>query len=180
MYVMKYMHSTVACVFVYGWNCQVTPRSPFWLLIILISSSFIALHRESLEGWINMIDGHLTELLKQFYFTKKRLMYVSRYVTPSGMFPSAMAPTAHAWLTRDSRQSRDMLTPLPGSIHSRGDRHPMPFLCLFWWCNACDICFIFCKHGVYCTPHVYKIWSINPMHCIIKTNRQKAWDDNLA
>ena len=33
--------------------------------------------------------------------------------------------------------------------HPRGDRHSMPFVGLFWWCNAWDLCFIFRKHGFY-------------------------------
>ncbi len=28
------------------------------------------------------------------------------------------------------------------ATHSRGERQPMPFVCLFWWCNVWEICII--------------------------------------
>ncbi len=36
------------------------------------------------------------------------------------------------------------------------------------------------KMAKYSYPFVYIKWSISSMHCIIKTHRQKAWDDGVA
>ncbi len=49
------------------------------------------------------------------------------------------------------------------STHSRGDRHPMTFVSLFWWCNAWDLCFIFCKHEVYTLRNYFYI-DMDPLH----------------
>ncbi len=43
-----------------------------------------------------------------------------------------------------------------------------------------QFCFVCTPWRVYSYPFVYIKWSISPMHCIIKTHRQKAWDDGVA
>ncbi len=52
-------------------------------------------------------------------------------------------------------------------------------------CYAWMIRFMFCKQkgreqSVYSYPFVYIKWSISPMHYIIRTHRQTAWDDGVA
>ena len=55
-------------------------------------------------------------------------------------------------------------------IHTMEDHHPMPFDHLFWWCNAWEICFIFCKGSAqkrHFLPRnrsrIYPIWSKSKM-----------------
>ena len=62
-----------------------------------------------------------------------------------------------------------------------GECQPMHFVlvCLFWLCNAWEICLVFCKQTFTLQPCISKILSISAMHCIIKTNIQKAWVDVL-
>ncbi len=48
--------------------------------------------------------------------------------------------------------------------------HPMPFVFFILICDAWEICFILHK-----MKHIS-----HALHCIIKTHRQKAWDDGVA
>ncbi len=50
-------------------------------------------------------------------------------------------------------------------IHWALPRYPMPFVCVFWWCNAWEICYIF-KHISHASQ--------------IKAKKKKAWDDGIA
>ena len=43
------------------------------------------------------------------------------------------------WIFPYHLTSQNLYFLLPLEWHSRGDRHPMLFVCLFWWCNAWDI-----------------------------------------
>ncbi len=47
-------------------------------------------------------------------------------------------------------------------IHWVLPHHPMPFVCVFWWCNAWEICFVLCKQ---CDPlsTLIHICQIGPM-----------------
>ncbi len=61
-------------------------------------------------------------------------------------------------------------------------RHPMPFVFFVLICDAWEIYLMFCKQRgqEYSYPFVHIKLSIPAMHCVIKTYRQKAWDDGVA
>ena len=70
--------------------------------------------------------------------------------------------------------------PFTTSKHCVLPRHPMPLVLLVLIRDAWEICLMFCKKMIAPLHKMKHIYGISPMHCIIKTHRQNAWDDGVV
>ena len=103
------------------------------------------------------------------------MAYLPNYLTPRNRSPIKMCRIGieEQWEYNISHPKRDK------DINTGCYLMPFVFVLI---CDAWEICFILCKQRdrVYSCPFLCIKWSISPMHCIIKTHRQKAWDDGVA